>query len=161
MESPRISMYSFLLALHSFNRWSVLFFLAISLGYSLFALGRNRENPRIARILISVPTIFIHIQLVLGMVLYFKSPVVRAFFSALGKNLSVPELSFFAIFHSVTMIFSVILATIGSAKAKREKDFVERYRIVIAWFGSALLCILVAIPWPAFSVVVRPLFRPF
>ncbi|MFB5651387.1 hypothetical protein ACE5IS_12115 [Leptospira wolffii] len=153
-------MYTVLLFLHSYNRWLVLVLLALCLLVSCFALIYRKEIASgFLKHLHLITTSVLHLQLVLGLIVYFKSPFVRAFFTNAKENFASLELSFFSVFHALAMFSAVVIFTVGSAKAKRESDQNRKHRIVLSWFTSALFLIVVAIPWPIISVVTRPLFR--
>lgn len=101
-----------------------------------------------------------HIQLLLGMTLYFQSPTVMFRMSGTTDKL-LNEQDFFRYVHIALMITAIVLITIGSAKAKRQQDDQAKYRIMLRWFGVALLVIFIAIPWPFSPLAGRPLFRSF
>jgi hypothetical protein len=73
----------------------------------------------------------------------------------------VSEQTFFRFVHISLMLTSVVLITIGSAKAKRIETSRLKYKTMLIWFSIALLIILVAIPWPFSPLANRPYFRTF
>ena len=102
-----------------------------------------------------------HIQLTIGCVLYFTSPLIKLFFADFKGALAHPELSFFGMVHVSLMILSIVIITIGSALAKRATADADKFKIQFRWFSIALLLIFIAIPWPFSILAGRPLFRTF
>jgi hypothetical protein len=101
-----------------------------------------------------------HLQLLLGMLLYFQSPVVKYALPHDPYHL-ISEHTFFRYIHITLMFVAVIVITIGSAKAKRAVTDQTKYRTMLAWFAAALLIILIAIPWPFSPLAGRPFLRKF
>jgi len=147
-----------LLPLHSLFRWLVLLSLLFAIyrawrgyrGRKLFTRADNSIRHWTATIA--------HIQLMLGFVLYFKSPFTGAPLKVMLQNM---ELSFFSIIHICLMIIAIVILTIGSGLSKRRIADEEKFRTMLVWFSIALLIILVAIPWPFSPFSHRPYFRPF
>lgn len=152
-------MYNTLLYLHGITRWLLLAGIAISIykawqGYStgrFFSRADNTTRHWTATIS--------HIQLVLGIMLYIKSPIIQYFWHNKTAALAHKETSFFALAHSTLMLASIVLITIGSAKAKRKDADMDKYKTILWWYGIALFIIIVAIPWPFSPFAMRPLYR--
>ena len=154
-------MYTIILFLHSFWRWLVLLSLIYAiyrsasgwLGNKLFTVTDNAVRHVTATIA--------HVQLALGYILYFISPLVIYFRSHFSESSEQPELRFFGIIHIVFMTLAIILITIGSSLAKRAGDDINKFRIMTIFFLVALLLIFAAIPWPFSPFSNRPYFRLF
>jgi predicted membrane channel-forming protein YqfA (hemolysin III family) len=97
--------------------------------------------------------------LLLGFILYFKSPVAQGFWA--DKSFRWTDNLFFGMVHFAMMTIAIILITIGAAMAKRETDDKKQYRIIFQYFTIALLLILIAIPWPFSPLAQRPFIREF
>lgn len=139
----------FLLAFHSALRWLVLIALLSSIsraakGYFTKAVFTYTDNA-----LRHWTATVAHIQLVVGMTLYLRNPLL------LKYSL------FFRFVHISCMFTAVILLTIGSALAKRKSTDKEKFRTMLIWFTISLIIILIAIPWPFSPLAARPLFRSF
>ncbi|RYD59490.1 MAG: hypothetical protein EOP56_01095 [Sphingobacteriales bacterium] len=151
-------MYYTLLLVHSLLRWFVL----ISLGMSVFMAARGYKYYRpfatTDNLIRHLTATIAHLQLVVGMVLYSQSPVVKYFFSGASYTL---ESLFFAAIHIILMLCAIVVITIGSAIAKRAPRDRDKFRNMLMWYGLALLSILTAIPWPFSPLAHRPLLRPF
>jgi|TARA_B100000965_G_C19600782_1_gene762528 NADH:ubiquinone oxidoreductase subunit 2 (subunit N) len=88
--------------------------------------------------------VFTHIQLVLGIILYFMSPKVQ-FVEGFMQN---PVYRFFAVEHITLMIIAIALITIGYSKAKRAATDAKKFGAVATFYLVGLILILASIPWP-------------
>ncbi|MBV7533127.1 hypothetical protein KW844_23750 [Chitinophaga sp. sic0106] len=154
-------MYPFLLALHSLVRWLVVITLVASLFNAYRGwlqarpFGAGSKQLRIATVTAA------HIQLVLGICLYFISPLVHYFLQHFGEAVKMREIRFFGMEHSSMMLLSIILLTIGSAKAKRKTSAREQYKTIAIWYSIAFVILFFSIPWGFSPLTHRPYYRPF
>ncbi|RCH56204.1 hypothetical protein DJ568_05570 [Mucilaginibacter hurinus] len=151
-------MYNFLLSTHSLFRWLVVISLSTSIFIACIGLVKNRPFTRVANAFRHWTATIAHLQLVIGTLLYFQSPLVMANKWPVSNEL-INQQDFFRYFHAAMMFTAVIIITIGSAKAKREAADSDRYRTMLRWFCIALLLIIIAIPWPFSPLAARPLGR--
>ena len=100
-----------------------------------------------------------HIQLVTGMVLYFKSPVIKYFWANFNEAATKMDYTFFGIIHISLMLSAIVLITIGSAMAKRKQTDREKFKTILVWFSISLVIIFIAIPWPFSPLANRPYLR--
>jgi cytochrome bd-type quinol oxidase subunit 2 len=153
-------MYSTLLFLHSIGRWLVLISLLYAIlraykGYR-FSLPFTKRDNAIRHWTATIA----HLQLMIGMVLYSQSPLIKMFFSRSTHENESSEPLFFAIIHLAIMMVAIIVITIGSALAKRKGSDQEKFTVMLYWFAAALLLIFLAIPWPFSPLAHRPYLRP-
>jgi MFS-type transporter involved in bile tolerance (Atg22 family) len=89
------------------------------------------------------------------------SPIVK--FNVAEETVTgmVSEHTFFRLIHISLMVISILVITIGSARAKRAEMDRLKFKILLIWFSIALLIILMAIPWPFSPLANRPYFRSF
>ena len=156
---PKIKMYSSLLFFHSITRWLVM----ISLLYAILIAFRGyyakKPFSKLDNSLRHWTATISHIQLIIGVILYIKSPIIKFFYSNYKEAKSNEEMSFFGEIHISLMLFAVVLITIGSAMAKRKSEDREKYKTMLTWFSISLFIILVAIPWPFSPLASRPYYR--
>lgn len=146
------------LLLHSWGRWAVV----LGLGLGLFRayrgwLGHKPFTRLDDSVRHNVATIA-HVQLVLGYLLYFVSPLIASF--RLREAEHAPTTLFFGLQHVAVMTTAIVVLTIGSALAKRQATDPAKFRTMALWFTGAALLILLAIPWPFSPWASRPFFRP-
>ncbi|KAA2243241.1 hypothetical protein F0L74_12055 [Chitinophaga agrisoli] len=155
-------MYLYLLFFHSLLRWLVLG----SFLYALFRglrgwLGKKRNFRAADSAARQLAVTMAHIQLPVGYVLYFNSPVI-SYFRTHYHEAGLPfDFLFFGLIHIILMTLSVVCITTGGAVARRKIDDASRFRAMTLWFAAALLIILIAIPWPFSPLAQRPLLRSF
>ncbi len=110
-------------------------------------LGNKPYNRKVALI----GFISAHVQLLLGLVLYFISPLgVQAFSGENMKN-SISRLYFLE--HPLMMLIGIIFITIGYSKAKKLTDSKKANQTILIFFGLGLLLILSRIPWSTWSLL--------
>lgn len=127
---------------HSGLRWVVLALLVAATFMSLLKWRSNAPYTEGGRKLNLFTMIFMHIQLLLGLALYFMSG--RVDFSQMKDAM----FRFFSVEHSVMMLLAIALVTIGYSKSKKATEEAKKYKTVFIYYGIALLLVLVAIPWP-------------
>ncbi|WP_347156917.1 hypothetical protein [Pontibacter chitinilyticus] len=88
-----------------------------------------------------------HLQWVVGVILYFVSPLGASNFSGVAMKDSVSRL--YILEHPLTMIIAVILITVGYARAKRAVGSPSGFRNILIFYSIALILILIRIPWQA------------
>lgn len=154
-------MHQFFLPIHSFTRWLVLAALLYCIISAVLGLLKNKPYSRLDNIVRSASSGLSHLQLLMGMVLYMKSPVTKFFMQHPSEGFKYPDVTFFGLIHITLMLTSVVLITIGAAKARRKTEDADKHKAILIWFGIALLIIFIAIPWPFNPLAARPIFRGF
>jgi len=154
-------MYQILLPLHSVTRWLVLLSLlfAIYRGYRGW-LG-NKPYTTIDNGARLFAVNIAHIQLVIGIWLYFISPIVNYFLHNFKEAVHERQIRFFGMEHVTMMVIAIVFITIGSAKAKRKTTDREKFKTMAIWFTISLLLIFTSIPWSFSPLISRPLWRWF
>lgn len=154
-------MYSTLLILHSLVRWLVLVFIIYAVYRSYTGYIKDRIFSNTDNVVRHWTATIAHIQLMIGMLLYIKSPVVKYFWSDVKKAVHQVDVTFYSIIHFMLMLLAILTLTLGSALAKRKKTDKEKFRTMLIYFSLALLIIFTAIPWPFSPLSNRPYFRTF
>lgn len=136
-----------LLHLHSSLRYIVLLALVYAIVKGWQAGERKVEGKERRPYLIAM--IVAHIQLLLGLGLYFMGEngltALNSLFDT-GSGL-LSSLGFFGIVHFVLMVIAITLITKAHSLAKKNAT----HRSVVRLILFALLIILVAIPWPFYG----------
>lgn len=140
-------MYEFLKILHSNLRWLVLIFIVLAILNALLKRGKNSDYTKGDKMPVLFTLIFTHLQLVLGLVLYFISEQF-SFAKGMGALMKDSLGRFYGVEHISLMILAVVLITIGYSKSKRQEIPAKKHSTVLTFYGIALLLILVSIPWP-------------
>lgn len=134
-------MHAWILVVHNIVRWAVLFAGAYSLlrgATGLLAKGVwQPSDARGARIF----PIVLDVQVVVGLALWLTS--VR------GSGSPFPE-------HAAVALFALVLAHVGSVKARRAKNAKSRFQSIVVFHGLSLLLIAVRLPWSAPLIPLLP-----
>jgi hypothetical protein len=154
-------MYPTLLFLHSIIRWLVLITLLITIGKGFLGLQKNLPYTKTDDFTRHIAATFSHIQLTIGYLLYFNSPLIAYFRFNFSEALKQFDLVFFGIIHITLMTISVIIITIGSSLAKRQETSQAKFRTTTIFYFISLILILIAIPWPFSPLSARPYLRVF
>lgn len=154
-------MYQSLTFFHSVIRW----FVVISLFYSVYRAYKgyfsNRIFSKADNAIRHWTATIAHIQLVVGIILFTQSPLVKYFWSNFSAAVQYKEALFFGLIHMVLMLAAIVVLTIGSALSKRRASDREKFKTMLVWFSVAIVLIFIAIPWPFSPLAARPYFRPF
>ncbi|MBK7407788.1 MAG: CHAT domain-containing protein [Saprospirales bacterium] len=85
-----------------------------------------------------------HVQLLLGLVLYFTSSYVKF----TGDMMKDPLLRFYSVEHIFMMLIAITLITLGYVRAQKKESDTAKFKTQFFFLFFALLIILAAIPWP-------------
>lgn len=126
-------MYQILRSAHSGWRYLVLILLVVAIIQALAGWLGKKPYTEGNRKINLFTLIFVHTQILIGLVLYFMSPLVEA------------GIRYWKMEHIAMMIFAAILVTVGNARSKRGDDPVAKHKAVALYFGLALIIIVAAI----------------
>jgi hypothetical protein len=137
-----------LLHIHSLLRYILLLLLVISIVKAFNGWGLKKLYTPADRKLALLTVITAHLQLVVGIVLYFISPTVKTALSNMSEAMQNTILRFWAVEHFFMMLVAITLITIGSIRAKKVAPDEMRHKQIAIFFLIALAVIFIAIPWP-------------
>lgn len=150
-------MYTGLLHLHNLLRYVVVILLILAVVKSFAGwFGKKKYTATDNKISLFL-LISAHLQLVIGLVLYFISPIVENGLADMAATMKNVELRFWTVEHIASMIVGIAIITLGRIMAKKGSSDSARHRRQAIYFVLALVLIFSAIPWP-FSEVSRPWF---
>ena len=143
-------MYSTVYFLHSWWAYLVLLVLLIAAINSLVGFFSKKEyganDFRIALFTLIVS----HLQVLIGLVLYFVAPYFRAFSEVgMGGVMKDSTLRLYLVEHPLIMLISVILITIGYSKHKKKLTSKPKFKMLAIFYTLALILVLSRIPWSA------------
>jgi hypothetical protein len=135
-------LYTILVKAHSGLRWVALLLLVAAVIVA-FRKWQGRANYSATDNKLYLWTLIaVHLQLVLGLVLFFISPKVN--FSMISDKLY----RFYTVEHTVGMLIAIALITVGRSRSRRMTGDALKHRTVAIFYGIGLLLILLSIPWP-------------
>ncbi len=137
-----------LVTLHSYLAYVVLAVLVLAvvnaftgwLGKRSFSLSRDFRISLYA-------LIFSHIQLLIGLLVYFTSASGLKAIQTLGMGgLNAPA-RLLALEHPTINILALVLITVGWSRHKKTEDDTVKFKRIALLYGAGLLLILSRIPW--------------
>ena len=142
-------MYTTLQIVHSYWAYLALFIVLIaSLNALAGFFGKKEFQSKDLRISLFA-LIVTHIQLVLGMILYFISPLGFSSISNNGMGTVMKDslLRLYAVEHITVMILAVVFITVGYSKHKKKQEATAKFKILAILYTLALVLMLSRIPW--------------
>lgn len=150
--------YVILQHLHSINRWLVLLFLVWAIVSAITARSTMNAAPVAAGMRAVLPKgalpafITTHIQLLLGLILYFGGGGIGSPYVIMDKQAWAAEggeiLRFYSVTHFSFMLAAIVIVTVGYMVAKRSATDARAGFWILLSYGIALALILWNIPWP-------------
>jgi hypothetical protein len=139
-------MYSTVLMLHNILRWGVLLGGLYAITKSILGLIHKRDFTAAENRSQVIFVMFCHTQLLVGLILYFISPVVNEALKS-GAVMKDATYRFVAVEHIATMIIAVILIQVGRSLSKKAVDSVSKHKKALIFFSIGFVLILSRIPW--------------
>lgn len=136
-------MYPIVQNLHSGWAYLVLLFLLIAVINAFAGLSVGREFSKRDRIIGLIALIMVHIQLVIGLILYFVSPMGSAVIGQMKDS----ALRLTWLEHPLLNIIGIILITIGWSKHKSLTNSKAKFRTFAVFYGIGLALFLLRIPY--------------
>lgn len=131
-------------SIHSYWSYLVLIILVLAVVNAIIGLSSKKEfgNKDLRVGLFTL--IFSHIQLLLGLALYFGNGYASRISGEVMKD---SDLRFVIIEHPITMILAIALITIGWSKHKKKEASAAKFKTFAIFYGLGLLLVLLRIPW--------------
>lgn len=136
-------MYYFIQKFHSGWAYLALLVLVIAVVNSLIGMYSKKEFTSNDKKIALFALIAIHIQLLIGLILYFVSPLG---FSSLGQ-MSDKALRLTSLEHPLINIIGITLITIGWMKHKKLTTSLSKFKTFSVYYGLGLVLILSRLPW--------------
>lgn len=136
-------MYNFIQKFHSGWAYLVLIVLVIAVINALLGYNSKREFTAKDRKIALFALIATHTQLLIGLILYFVSPLGKAAFGQMTNA----ELRLTSLEHPLINIIAIALITIGWSKHKKLISSEAKFKTFSIYYALGLLLILSRIPW--------------
>jgi NADH:ubiquinone oxidoreductase subunit 2 (subunit N) len=136
-------MYHFIQKFHSGWAYLALLLLVVAVVNSVIGMTSKKEFTAKDRKIALFGLIATHIQLVVGLILYFVSPLGLASFGQMAESdIRIPSME-----HPMVNIIAIVLITIGWSKHKKATTNEAKFKSIAIFYGLGLLLILSRIPW--------------
>jgi hypothetical protein len=135
------------LKLHSYWAYLVLLILIIAVANALIKVFGDKEYEA-KDFRISLFTLIVsHIQLLIGLVLYFVSPKFELWSQLGAEVMKNPLARLYLVEHPLVNIIAVALITIGYSKHKKKLTSKAKLKPIAIFYSIALILFLSRIPW--------------
>ena len=136
-------MYTGLQHAHSYIAYLALILLVVAAINAIIGMTSNKEFKDNDRKLSLFALIFTHVQLLIGIILYFVSPLVQSLSVAMKDS----TLRLYALEHPLINIIAVVLITIGWSKHKKAATNKAKFKSIGIMYAIGTILILSRIPW--------------
>jgi len=134
-------MYNSLLFAHSYLRYIILILLVIVIITSLLGLVNKKPYTNTDNKLSLYLFISTHLQLLLGLILFFVSPVVQ--FS--GEAMKNPATRYWLVEHNTAMLIAIVFITLARTTSKKMSDSQRKHKRMLIFNLIALVIIVLTI----------------
>lgn len=136
-----------ILNLHSYWAYLVLLVLIIAVVNALIkSFGDKEYSAKDFRIALFT-LIVSHIQLLIGLILYFVSDRFQLWSELGGKVMGNSLARLYLVEHPFVNILAIILITVGYSKHKKKLTSASKLKIIALYYTIALVLFLSRIPW--------------
>ena len=133
----------FLKQLHSGWAYLALLLLLFAVMNAVIRLTSKKEFTAKDRKISLFALIGTHTQLLIGLILYFVSPLGKDSFG----QMSNAALRLTSLEHPLTNLIDIVLITIGWSKHKKLINSEAKHKTFVIYYGLGLILILSRIPW--------------
>lgn len=141
------AMIDVLTGLHNLLRWVVLIAGVLAIGATIRGLATRAPWTDGVRRLGLIFLSSLHLQLVLGLILYVFSPLVRNALGNMSAAMQSEELRFFVVEHLTLMVLAIVAAQLGYSLSKRADGDRKKYVRSSIGYVLAGVLLIVGIPW--------------
>lgn len=133
---------------HSGLAYLALLALVFVIFWALIGSLSGREFQEKDRKIAMIAFILSHVQLLLGLILYFVSPKGFSLLTG-GGAMADAEARLTALEHPLINIIAIVLISIGYIRAKKLVESRSKFRSIYMLYAVAFVLIISRIPWSA------------
>lgn len=141
-------MYTGLQHAHSGLAYLALLGLVIVIFWAFIGSLSGREFQERDHKIAMITFIICHIQLLLGLILYFVSPLGLALLTG-GGAMSDATARLTALEHPLINIVAIAIISVGYIRAKKLEDSKAKFRSIYMMYAVGFILIISRIPWSA------------
>jgi hypothetical protein len=133
--------------LHSYWAYLVIIILIAAVINALIGLfGKKEYGAKDFRV--SLFTLIVsHIQLLIGLILYFVSPKFEQWSIMGSEVMKTAGVRLYLVEHPLINIIAIVLITIGYSKHKKKLTSISKFKTILIFYILGLVCLLSRIPW--------------
>lgn len=136
-------MYDFIQKFHSGWAYLALLILLVAVINSWIGMTSKKDFTPKDRKIAMFGLIATHIQLLVGLILWFVSPLGKAAFG----NMSDAATRLTSLEHPLINIIAIVLITIGWSRHKKAASNETKFKSIALFYSLGLALILIRIPW--------------
>ena len=140
-------MYNILKTLHSYWAFIVLIILIVAVVNAIMGSSSNKDYTAKSLRIALFALIVSHIQLLIGLVLYFVSPLFDLWGSLGGGVMKDSAARLNLVEHPLINIIAIVVITIGFSKHKKKEGSKAKFKTIAIFYTIALILLLTRIPW--------------
>lgn len=141
-------MYEIIQTVHSYLAYIVLALLFLAVANAIIGWVGNKMFTMQKDLRLSLFTLILsHIQLLVGLLLFFISPSGLKAIQALGMGGLNSASRLLAVEHPFINIIAIVLITIGWSRHKKFVEGDKKFKSIAIFYGLGLVLILSRIPW--------------
>lgn len=140
-------MYSILKTVHSYWAFFALSILFIAILNALIKIISKKSFNSVDLRISLFGLIFSHIQILIGVILYFISPWFDQWASLGIGVMKNNESRLYLVEHPITNIFAILFITIGWSLHKKQSESSKKFLRIILFYGVGYVLLLSRIPW--------------
>ena len=139
-------MYTGLQHTHSGLAYLALLALVLVIIWALVGALSGRDFQEKDRKIALIAFILCHIQLLVGLILYFVSPLGYSLLAG-GGAMADATARLTALEHPLINILAIVLVSVGFIRAKKLESSTAKFRSIYMMYAIGLILILSRIPW--------------
>ena len=140
-------MYSILKTVHSYWAFFALSILFIAILNALIKIKSKKSFNSVDLRISLFGLIFSHIQLLIGVILYFISPWFDQWASLGIGVMKNNDSRLYLVEHPITNILAILFITIGWSLHKKQSESSKKFLRIILFYGVGYVLLLSRIPW--------------
>lgn len=142
-------MYAILKNIHSYWAFLVLLVLVLAVANAFRGMGAKKEFENKDLRVSLFGLICSHIQLLIGLILYFVSPWFDQWEMGMGSVMKDAQARLYLVEHPFTNILAIVLITLGWSLHKRQTEDGKKFSRIGIFYFLGLVLLLSRIPWEA------------
>ncbi len=138
-------MYIEIKQIHSLFAYLPLLFLTVAIVFNAYSWFSKKPFTKSNKLVALLGMISVHTQFLIGLILYFISPLGLSNFS--GNAMKDSPSRLYVLEHPLVMILALTLITIGYSQANWVLNDISKYKKIVIFYLIGLIFILTRIPW--------------
>ena len=141
-------MYTGFSHIHSINKWIILILGVLAIANALSGWLKDKPYTATSNKLSLFFMVSMHVQLLLGVVLYFISPTVTGSLQDMGLAMKDSYLRYWTVEHLFVGILAIVFVTLGRVLAKKKATDLAKHKTTAIYYILTLVFVAVNVLLP-------------